>query len=236
MRLSDLREDLHKLANPQKAKTSQEYFMTGVGQYGYGDVFLGITVPQSRAIAQKYLDLSQKEIKELLESKTHEERLIALFLLVYNFQVGDEKKKKEIFDFYLLHTKYINNWDLVDASADKIIGAYLLDKKITILKSLAKSENIWERRVAIIATFALIRIHKKPDFTFKISEILLEDKHDLIQKAVGWMLRETGKACSQEIEEVFLRQHYKKMPRTMLRYAIERFPKNLRADYLRGRV
>lgn len=232
MILKDLRKDLKKLANPKKAELLARFFKTGKGEYGEGDIFLGISVPNSRSIAHKYKDLSQEQIKELFQSKIHEERLIAILLLVHNFQKGDEEKKKEIYQFYLNHTQFINNWDLVDLSAPKIIGDFLLSRKKDILYKLAKSESLWERRIAIISTFQFI-YYKHYEDTLKIAEILLYDKHDLIQKAVGWMLREVGKRCSQETEEKFLKKYYRQMPRTMLRYAIEKFPTKLRIDYLR---
>jgi len=233
MMLEKLRADLEKLADPQKGKFLQRFFKTGKGEYGYGDVFLGLTVPQSRQLAIKYKDLTLVKVRELLKSKIHEERLIALLILVHNFQKGDKKLKKKIFDFYLKSTKYVNNWDLVDLSANKIIGEYLLDKPTNILFDLAKSESIWERRIAIIATYQFI-INGKADLTLKIAEILVEDKYDLIQKAVGWMLREVGKRISREREEEFLRKYYKKMPRTALRYAIEHFEPKVREKYLKG--
>lgn len=226
-----LRRDLRKIADPKKAKILQRFFKTGKGQYGYGDVFLGVMVPDSRTVAKKYKDLSWKEISELLQSKIHEERLVAILLLVHNFNTGQESEKKRIYNFYLKHTKYINNWDLVDLSADKIIGGYLLGKDKKVLIRLAKSENLWEKRIAIMATFQFIKRQKSGSWTFKIAEILLSDKHDLIHKAVGWMLREVGKQISQKVEEKFLKRHHKQMPRTMLRYAIERFPEELRKEY-----
>lgn len=193
---------------------------------------MGITVPGSRSIAQKYKDLSSDKITELLKSEIHEERLIAVLFLVHNFQTGNKQNKKAIYNFYLKYTKYINNWDLVDLSADKIVGGYLLDKKRDILIVLANSKNLWERRIAIMATFQFIKKQKSSEWTFKIAEILLNDKHDLIQKAVGWMLREVGKRIGQSVEEEFLIKHYKQMPRTMLRYATECFPKMTRKIYL----
>lgn len=230
--LQDLKKDLKKIADPKRAKVLQRFFKTEKGGYGGGDVFLGVTVPQSRSVAQKYKDLSSDEITELLKSKIHEERLVAILLLVHNFQTGNEQNKKEIYNFYLKHTKYINNWDLVDLSADKIVGEHLLDKKRDILITLANSKNLWERRIAILATFQFIKKQRLAEWTFKIAEILLNDKHDLVQKAVGWMLREVGKQIAQSFEEEFLTNHYKQMPRTMLRYAIERFPKRARKIYL----
>lgn len=230
--LVNLRQELEKSANPTKAKILQRFFKTGKGQYGEGDIFLGITVPQSRLISQKFKDLSFTEIKQLIKSKIHEERLIALLILVSKFQKGSNEVKKEVYEFYLANTKYINNWDLVDLSAYQIVGAYLFNSKDKrVLVRLAKSHNIWERRIAIVATYAFIR-RSKFDETFKIAEMLLNDRHDLIHKAVGWMLREVGKK-DQKAEEKFLRKHYKTMPRTMLRYSIERFPDALRLSYLR---
>lgn len=232
---SDLKKDLAKLKNPHKAKVLQRFFKTGKGEYGEGDIFLGLTVPQSRIIAQKYKDLQFDEINQLLQSKIHEERLIALLILVHNFQHGGDVEKEEIYQYYLSHTKYINNWDLVDLSADKIVGQYLLGKPRDILVSLARSHLVWERRIAMIATYQFIK-NKDADDTFRIAKILLQDKHDLIQKAVGWMLREVGKRCSQEELEAFLKKHYKVMPRTSLRYAIEHFSEEIRSKYLNGEI
>lgn len=232
--IDKLRKDVNRLANPQKAKVLQGFFKTGKGEYGEGDVFLGLTVPQSRTIAIKYKDLAFSNIKILLKSKVHEERLIALLILVYRFNQKDkkdDKERKKVFDFYLANTKYINNWDLVDLSADKIVGQYLLDKSKGILFGLARSKNLWERRISIVATYQFIKDGRYQE-TLTISKMLLNDPHDLIHKAVGWMLREVGKNCSQEILEEFLKKHYKEMPRTMLRYAIERFPEKLRKKYL----
>ena len=229
--LNQIKKDLQKLKNPQKAKISARFFKTGKGEYGEGDVFLGITVPQQRKIAKKYPDLNLKQLQNLLSSKIHEHRLTALFVLINKYRKADEKNKKEIFNFYLQNTKSINNWDLVDASSEHILGDYLLEKNKTILYKLAKSNNLWERRVAIMATFEFIKNNRFQD-TLKIAKILLKDKHDLIHKAVGWMLKETGKR-DQKTEETFLKKHYQQMPRTMLRYAIEKFPDNKRKFYLR---
>lgn len=245
--LKKLRNDLKLLENPKKAQILQRFFKTGPGQYGEGDIFFGITVPQSRLIAQKYKNLSFLDIKELLKSKIHEERLIALLILVHNFQEAEEKNRQKIYNFYLESTKYINNWDLVDLSADKIVGEYLFrhtelvstSKKtlkqvqgdnMGVLKKLSVSPNFWERRIAIIATFQFIK-NNQFEPTLQIAKILLNDKHDLIHKAVGWMLREVGKR-NQKAEEEFLRNHYSQMPRTALRYAIERFDQNSRLKYL----
>lgn len=233
--LSSLQKDLKKLADPQKAKISQRFFKTGKGEYGEGDVFLGISVPQSRKIAVNYKDLPLSDVLTLLKSIIHEERLIALLLLVHNFKKGDDRERKEIYEFYLQNTKYVNNWDLVDLSADKIVGEYLYDKPITILIKLARSPNIWERRIAMIATYAFIK-SKKHEEALKIAEILINDTHDLIQKAVGWMLREVGKRVSKEVEEEFLKKYYRTMPRTSLRYAIEHFSEDKRKAYLTGKI
>jgi len=228
--LKQLQKELKSIANPQKAKLLQGFFKTGKGEYGEGDVFLGITVPQSRKIAKKYYSLGMKQLEELIESKIHEERLIALLILVRKFSEGSDPVKKKIYDFYLKNTKHINNWDLVDLSAPNIIGMHLLDKDRKILYDLAKSKNIWERRIAVLATFQFIKNNQFDD-SLKIAEMLLADKHDLIHKAVGWMLREIGKR-NLKAEIKFLNNHYKKMPRTMLRYAIERLPEDLRRHYL----
>jgi len=239
VKLKNLRDNLHKLKNPSKAKILQGFFKTGVGQYGEGDTFLGISVPECRKIATKYANLSLKDITTLLKSETHEERLIALLILIQNFQKSSKKEKKDIYNFYLNSTKYINNWDLVDLSAPKIVGEYLLGQEIpkqvrddTLIK-LARSKNLWEKRIAIIATYQFIWKAKEYKETFRIAEILISDKHDLIQKAIGWMLREVGKKVSQEAEEDFLKKNYQKMGRTTLRYAIERFPEDLRIKYLK---
>jgi len=228
----DILEDFQKNADKCKAQILQRFFKTGKGEYGEGDVFLGIIVPKQREIAKKYSNLDLDSIKKLLESKIHEHRLTGLIILTCQFKKGDEKKQKEIFDFYLKNAKKINNWDLVDLSAPNILGKYLLDKKRDLLYSLAKSENLWEKRIAIISTFEFIKNNDFSD-TILISEILLNDKHDLIHKAVGWMLREIGKRDIEK-EEIFLKKHYKIMPRTMLRYAIERFSDEKRQFFLKS--
>ncbi len=228
-------QQLKKLANPKKAIGVARFFKTGKGEYGEGDIFLGITVPQIRIVAKQCKDLSLKEIEKLLQSTIHEERLLALIILVNQFKKADEDKQKQIFDLYLSNTKYINNWDLVDVSAEYIIGGYLINRSKTILKKLALSTSIWERRIAIIATFQFIK-QKQHEHTFIIAKILLKDDHNLIHKAVGWMLREVGKRISEAIEETFLQQHYQQMPRTMLRYAIERFEEKKRKKYLNGSI
>ena len=225
--LSQLKSELEQLSNPSKAKIQSSFFKTSKGQYSEGDIFLGVTVPETRKIANKYLNLQLTEIQQLLSSKIHDHRLIGLLILVENYK---KTKDEKIPKFYLQNLKQVNNWDLVDLSADKILGQYLLDKDKSILYKLAQSNNLWERRVAIISTFQFIKNNQFED-TLKISEILLNDKHDLIHKAVGWMLRELGKR-NQELEEQFLKKHYKTMPRTMLRYAIEKFDGEKRKQYL----
>lgn len=217
--------------NLQKAALLQRFFKTGKGEYAEGDIFYGLTVPESRVIAKKFGDLSFEEIQKLLYSKIHEERAIALFILVHQFKKADEKTKKKIFDFYLASTKWINNWDLVDLSSYKIVGEYLVDKNPAILTKLAKSKNLWERRIAIVSTFAFIRQGKLKE-SFRLAEMLLHDPHDLMHKAVGWMLREAGKRDRVPLE-VFLETHAAHMPRTMLRYAIERFSPGERKYYLK---
>jgi len=228
--LIELKKELKKISNPKQAEILQRFFKTGKGEYGEGDVFLGIKVPLQRKIAKKYPNLTLKEINELLSSRMHEERLTSLFILIRKYEKGDAKLKKEIFNFYLKNTNKINNWDLVDLSAPKIIGNYLLDKPKDSLYKLAKSKSLWEKRIAVLSTFEFIRNNQFKD-TLSISEILLKDKHDLIHKAVGWMLREIGKR-NHEVEESFLKKYYKQMPRTMLRYAIEKFDEKKRRFYL----
>ena len=232
--LKGLKKELKNKANPKQAKNLQRFFKTGPGEYGEGDIFLGLKVGGSREIAKKYQDLSLKETEKLLHSKIHEERLVALLILIHKFQTDKEDLKEKIFKLYLKNTKYINNWDLVDLSAHKIIGEYIRNKSKKILYKLVKSENLWERRIAVLTTFHFIGNNEFKE-SLKISKLLLKDKHDLIHKAVGWMLREIGKR-SLVTEEKFLKIHYKKMPRTMLRYAIERFPEKRRKAYLKGKI
>lgn len=234
--IQNLRKDVQALANPKKAKLVQGYFKTGPGQYGEGDIFLGLTVPQSRSIAVKYKDLAYLEISALLKSKNHEERFIALVILIHNYKYGNEKDRKKNYNFYLKHLRYINNWDLVDLSAHSILGAWLMDKDRKMLLKLVTSQNLWSRRIAVVATYHFIKYQKSSAWTFKIAEMLLNDKHDLIHKAIGWMLREIGKNISHEEEEIFLKKHYKQMPRTMLRYAIEHFGPALRQAYMKNKI
>ncbi|MCW3997980.1 MAG: DNA alkylation repair protein [Candidatus Bathyarchaeota archaeon] len=228
--LDQLKRDLSQLRNLEKAKILSRFFKTGKGQYGEGDIFLGIPVPEQRKVAKKYVDLSLNNLQKLLFSKIHEHRLTALIILVSKYKKADHSGKSKIYNLYLKNTKNINNWDLVDLSAPKIVGDYLSNKDKSILFKMAKSNNLWERRIGILSTFAFIRKNNFED-ALSISKLLLHDKHDLIHKAVGWMLREIGKK-DQEIEEQFLKKYYMQMPRTMLRYAIEKFDKNKRKFYL----
>lgn len=224
---------LKKLGTPKRAKASARYFKTGKGQYGYGDVFLGLNAVDQRKIAKEFSDLPIPEIKKLLLNKYHECRLTGLLILVLQYKKADGRQRNKIAKFYLSNTKRVNNWDLVDLSAPNILGNYLLNKNRAVLYKLAKSENLWEKRIAILATFAFI---KEDDFkeSLKIAEILINDKHDLIHKAIGWMLREIGKR-SLATEEKFLQEHVLRIPRTTLRYAIERFPENKRQRYLKAK-
>lgn len=234
MGLNELRKELKKEADKEQAFNLQRFFKTGEGEYGEGDKFYGIKVPVQRRIAKSHRDLTLNDLKELLNSPVHEERLISLLILVDQYTEGDDKIKETIFRFYFDNMKKINNWDLVDLSAPKIVGAHLLNRDKDILFKLAASANLWERRIAILATYLFIKnLHFET--TFQISEILLKDKHDLIHKGVGWMLREVGNK-NLSAEEAFLKKNYKKMPRTMLRYAIEKFSEKIRRDYLQGNI
>lgn len=226
-------KELNSLADKNQAKILQGFFKTGPGQYGEGDIFFGIKVPVQRMVATKFKNLSLKDAEELLHSKYHEHRLTAVIILVNQFKAGDEELREKIYKLYLKNTKWINNWDLVDLSAHYIIGAYLLDKSRDILYRLAKSKMLWERRIAIISTYAFIRAHDFKD-TIRLAEILLDDKEDLMHKAVGWMLREMGKKSALGEKELilFLDKHALEMPRTCLRYAIERLDKERRLYYL----
>ncbi|MCF7809228.1 MAG: DNA alkylation repair protein [Candidatus Marinimicrobia bacterium] len=226
--------ELYALGDPVRAEHSQRFFKTGPGEYGAGDKFLGIRVPLQRALAKKYKHATREDALELLKNEYHEVRLTALFLLVDLYKKADAEEKERIFDDYLSHAEYINNWDLVDSSALQIVGHFLYDKDRSMLYDLARSTDLWERRISIIATYYYIRQHAFED-TLGVSESLLEDQEDLIHKAVGWMLREVGKK-SRTTEENFLKRHYMKMPRTMLRYAIEKFPEELRQAYLKGTI
>ncbi len=233
MQIEKIKKDLRKLARKEKISIYQNFFKTKKGQYGEGDIFIGVSVPNTRKIAGKYKDSELSVIEKLLGSKIHEERLLGVLILVKKYQKTNDNK---IFLFYKKHNKKINNWDLVDLSADKIIGHYYYNNinRMPELYNLAKSNNLWEKRTSIVSTFYFIKNNNfKP--TIIISESLLGDKHDLIHKAVGWMLREVGKRDKKTLVD-FLKKHYKNMPRTMLRYSIEKFPEKERKDYLLGKV
>ena len=233
-RVLGIQKELRRLADKETAEHSQWFFKTGKGQYGEGDRFLGIRVPALRTIARQYRGVSVEEASRLLKSQFHEERLVALLLLVGMFDKADDEGRRAIYELYLENTRFINNWDLVDCSAEHIVGAYLRRADKQPLYDLAVSNSLWERRISIMSTFHFIKHNEFAD-TLRIAQILLADKEDLIHKAVGWMLREVGKRGA-DAEERFLKKHCRQMPRTMLRYAIERFPAAKRQKYLKGEV
>lgn len=230
--LAKVRAEIRGLGSPERAKHSLRFFKTGPGQYGEGDKFLGLTVPEMRKIARKYRELGDEAALELIASPWHEERLIALLLLVDGYERGDDRRRKTIHRAYLGNARWINNWDLVDMSASQIVGRHLEAKDIKLLERLARSKNVWERRIAIVSTFAFLR-NDDLEPTLRIAEMLLGDSHDLIHKAVGWLLREVGKRDRAALDR-FLREHYDRIPRTALRYAIERHSQNIRKKYLAG--
>lgn len=233
--LNNIKEDIKKYATEDRRIKNMRYFKTGKGEYGEGDVFLGITNPDLRKAIKPYCkSLSLEETGVLLKSPEHEFRLAALFILVEKFNKNKENRE-EIINIYINSTDYVNNWDLVDSSAHYLLGPWLEDKDRSLLYEFAKSNHLWKQRISIMATFDYIKKNRDFKDTLKISEILLNHEHDLIHKAVGWMLREVGN-ISLKTEEDFLKEHYKTMPRTMLRYAIEKFPKEKREDYLKGRL
>lgn len=225
---------LRSLGSPEQAANLARFFKTGPGEYGEGEHFIGVKVPVIRKVAKEFKDLPFAEAECLLHSEIHEERLLALVILVGRFQKGDDTTRKSIYDLYLANTAHINNWDLVDLSAPQIVGGHLETRSRKPLDRLAKSASLWERRISIVATHWFIRQGDLAD-TIRIAEKLLSDKEDLIHKAVGWMLREVGKRDVAVLEE-FLDQHCRVMPRTMLRYAIERFPEKKRLAYLRNKT
>jgi len=234
MTAQEISKILRRLADPQIAGHSQRFFKTGPGQYGEGDLFLGIRVPVLREQAKKFKNAPLGEVQSLLKSAYHEERLCALLLLVQKFSQGNPADQKAVYELYLKNTRYINNWDLVDLSAYWVVGAWLADKDRHPLYALAHSKSLWERRIAIISTFYFIKNRQFAD-TLKIAKLLLTDREGLMHKATGWMLREVGKRDSIA-EKEFLKAHYSRMPRTMLRYAIEKFPEKERLKYLKGLV
>ena len=230
--LAAVKRELRALADPRDAKNLQRFFKTGKGQYGEGDRFLGVRVPQLRALARRFRSLPHEHMLSLLRSPWHEQRLLALLLLVEHYRRGTDAERATICRAYLEHTNYINNWDLVDSSAEHIVGGQLDPEDLRGVEALAHSESLWERRIAMLATFYWIKAGEfRP--ALHVAELLLNDSHDLIHKAVGWMLREIGKR-DLAVEECFLSKHCRSMPRTMLRYAIERFPEPRRRRYLLG--
>jgi 3-methyladenine DNA glycosylase AlkD len=236
MSFKKVRNVLIKKKNDEKRKVLQSFFKTGKGEYGEGDLFLGVSVPEIRFVAKHFKGLMLEDIQELLRDKYHEVRLCGLFLLVEKYEFVKKqnlKENKKIVDFYLKNLKYVNNWDLVDLSCYKILGDYLTNKvyERKILYKLAKSENVWERRVSIVSTMSFIRLNDLDD-VFLLSEKLLFDKEDLMHKAVGWMLREAGKRNELRLKN-FLKKHVRVMPRTMFRYAIEKFSESERQKYLK---
>ena len=234
MTAEEIQERLAALGDARIAASSQRFFKTGPGEYGEGDLFRGLRVPVLRALAREYQSTPLPEVERLLGSEFHEDRLLALLILVRLYSRGDEAAREEIYRLYLKSTRFINNWDLVDSSAEHVVGAHLRDRSRAPLRRLAESGDLWERRVAVLATFHFI---KRGEFqeTLDLARALLSDREDLIHKAVGWMLREVGKR-SPETEEEFLKEHHSRMPRVMLRYAIERFPEEKRRRYLKGEV
>lgn len=234
MKAIDVKKELKKHVNLEKKEFFPRFFKTGPGEYGEGDVFLGVTVPHQRKIAKQFKQLPLTEVKSLLDSKYHEERLTGLFILVLQFEKAAEKDQKTIANFYKKNISAVNNWDLVDSSAHKILGPYLIERDKKLLYTWSRSKDLWKRRIAIMTTFHFISKGHFED-TFQIAEKLLNDKEDLIHKAVGWMLREVGNKDLTS-EEKFLKKHYKQMPRTMLRYAIEKFPEKKRKAYLNSKI
>jgi 3-methyladenine DNA glycosylase AlkD len=229
---AEIQRELARLENAQQAAILQRFFKTGPGEYGEGDRFRGIRVPVLRKLARKNRHLLRAEAANLLRSTFHEDRLLALFILIDHYYAGEEAVRSIIHHIYLAHTAFVNNWDLVDASAPHLVGHYLRDRDKDTLMSLAASPVLWERRIAILATLAFIK-EGNFDETLRIARLLLGDREDLIHKAVGWMLREVGKR-EITVAEAFLQAYHQKMPRTMLRYAIERFPEADRQAYLKG--
>ena len=225
---------VHDAGSPERAAVLLRYFRTGPGEYAEGDHFVGATAPQIRKLARKFRDAPLKEIDTLLRSPVHEVRSLALLLLVEKFRAGDKMQQQRIYELYIRRTTFINNWDLVDVSAPHIVGAWLFDRSRAPLLKLARSTSLWERRIAILATQHFIR-HGQLEATFRIADMLLADSHDLIHKAVGLMLREAGNR-DPAAERAFLASRYMRMPRTMLRYAIEKFPEKERRAYLKGQA
>lgn len=234
MNYQNVHSKILSLADPKLSINLQRFFKTGKGEYGEGDKFLGIGVPVIRTLAKSFCDLPLSSVERLIKSPYNEERLLGFLILNSQYKNADEKGKKNIFRFYFKNLRGVNNWNLVDLTAPNIIGFHLMNRNKTVLYKLAKSKNLWSRRIAIISTFQFIRQNQFDD-TLNIAAQLLQDKHDLIHKACGWMLREVGKRNVKVLER-FLKNNYAKMPRTMLRYAIERFPEKKRKAYLKGKI
>lgn len=232
--VNNLKEQLKKYIDKDKAEFLPRFFKVAPGEYGEGDVFIGVTVPNQRKVARNFKKLSFDDIESLLKEEVHEYRLTALLILVHQFEKSKEDNKKALINFYLENADRVNNWDLVDSTAHKILGPYLINKDRKILYKLAKEDHLWKQRIAIMTTFHFIKNNDYKD-ALAISEILINHNHDLIHKAVGWMLREIGKR-DKEVEVEYLNKYYKQMPRTMLRYAIEKFPNEERQNYLKGIV
>ncbi len=234
MTVKQIQNELKKYANKKNAAHHQTFFKTQPGGYGEGDLFIGVRVPQIRQVAKKYKNIKLDIVEKLLRSEIHEYRMIALIIMVNRFSLKScaDKEQEDIFSLYIKNKDRINNWDLIDISAPHIVGGFLFEREKDLLYSLSKSSVLWDRRIAIMSTFYFLR-RNNFEHTLKISKILLHDKHDLIHKAVGWMLREIGKR-DINVEEKFLKKEFKTMPRTMLRYAIEKFPEDLRQSYLKG--
>lgn len=233
MNVAKIRAELRRHASKERAIQSTRFFKTGVGEYGYGDRFIGVTVPDTRKVARLFQDAPLSVLKTLLESAIHEERLLALLILIAQYERGVAAEQKRIYRFYLENITRVNNWDLVDTSAAKIVGSHLLTHPVEkkLLMKLARSLNIWERRIAVIATFAFIQAGSSGEL-FMLAEKLLADPHDLMHKAIGWMLREVGKRIGREEEKRFLDEYADRMPRTALRYALEHFSEKERKYYM----
>ncbi len=234
MNANQARKELRKYASKEKAEILCRFFKTDPGQYGEGDVFIGVKVPETRKVAKLFQDMPLPETLKLLKSPIHEERLLALLLFVQDYSRSNGTAKASIVKTYLAHSRYVNNWDLIDLSAPKLLGDWLRKEDRAVLDRLARSDDLWERRMAIVATYAFIRENDFRD-TLRIADMLLNDPEDLMHKAAGWMLREVGKRDLAALEG-FLKKRYTRMPRTMLRYAIERFPEKKRLAYLKGKL
>ena len=232
--VADLKAAVSAHANPEIAAHSARFFKAGKGEYGEGDRFHGVRVPVVRSLVRDHRDAPLRSVVALLKSKWHEERLFAVLLMADKYHRGDDRQRQAVYDAYIGNRRYVNNWDIVDSSAHKIVGPHLEAGPRDLLYDLAAAESIWDRRIAMMATYHYIRQNEFDD-TLKLARVLRDDEHDLIHKVVGWMLREVGNR-DRAVEEAFLEQHYRKMPRTMLRYAIEKFPEKRRKAYLNGTV